>query len=252
MVLISVHIPKTAGSSFSLTLKDVYGAGLLRDYDDRPIHSPPSERRAKALRDSLLIQEQDFSRIECIHGHFLPRKYRPLIQKKSTVLVTWMRDPVERLASNYHHWKRWGQSDQGSPLVRRFIDEHWSFERFCFASEFRNLCSQFLWETPFERFDFVGIMEHYAEDMGYFSRTFLNTPTAVYRCNINDKATGGIYVTEPSLRAEIESYHAVDMALYRQAICLREARLPRDWDSVADHNPALDIGTQRASSLTAC
>jgi hypothetical protein len=92
--------------------------------------------------------------------------------------------------------------------VRRFIDEHWSFERFCFASEFRDLCSQFLWETPFERFDFVGIMEHYAEDMRYFSRAFLNTPTAVYRCNINDKATGGTYVTEPSLRAEIESYLA--------------------------------------------
>jgi hypothetical protein len=88
--------------------------------------------------------------------------------------------------------------------------------------------------------------------MGYFSRTILNTPTAAYRCNINDKATGGTYVTEPSLRAEIESYHAIDMALYRQALCLREARLLRDWDSAADHNPALGIATQRAFSPVAC
>jgi hypothetical protein len=223
-MLISLHIPKTAGTSFRIALEEKFGSGLLRDYDDRPIHSSPGERNAKALRDCRLNRERAFEGVTCIHGHFLPRKYMPLIEKKATRLVTWMRDPVERLASNYQHWKRFGQCDQGSPLVRRFIDERWSFERFCFAGELKDLYSQFLWDFPFTRFDFVGITEHYEEDMAYFSHGFLDAPAAVYRCNGNPDSTGRNYVSDPGLRADIASFHAKDMALYRQALALRQAR----------------------------
>jgi hypothetical protein len=224
-MLISLHIPKAAGTSFRIALEQKFGSGLLRDYDDRPIHSSPAERNAKALRDCQLNRERSFEGVACIHGHFLPRKYLPLIEKESTRLVTWLRDPVERLASNYRHWKRFGQCDQGSPLVRRFIDQQWSFERFCFADELKDLYSQFLWDFSFARFDFVGITEHYEEDMACFSQRFLDAPAAVYRCNVNPDATGRKYVSDAGLRADIEAFHAKDMALYRQALALRQARL---------------------------
>jgi hypothetical protein len=224
-MLISLHIPKAAGTSFRTALEAKFGSGLLRDYDDRPIHSSPAERNAKALRDCQLNRQRSFEGVTCIHGHFLPRKYMPLIEQKATRLVTWLRNPVERLASNYHHWKRFGQCDQGSPVVRRFIDEQWSLERFCFAGELKDLYSQFLWDFPFARFDFVGITEHYEEDMAYFSRRFLDAPAAVHRSNVNPDSIGRNYVSDPGLRADIEAFHAQDMALYRQALVLRQARL---------------------------
>ena len=36
-MLVSVHIPKTAGSSFLAGLRDRFGEGLLPDYGDAPI-----------------------------------------------------------------------------------------------------------------------------------------------------------------------------------------------------------------------
>jgi hypothetical protein len=41
--IISVHVPKTAGTSFAVWLESVFGSGqLVRDYADRPI-GPKSE-----------------------------------------------------------------------------------------------------------------------------------------------------------------------------------------------------------------
>ena len=42
--IISVHIPKTAGSSFLAGLQSVFGERLLLDYSDRPLDGTPSAR----------------------------------------------------------------------------------------------------------------------------------------------------------------------------------------------------------------
>jgi hypothetical protein len=135
-----------------------------------------------------------------------------------------MRDPVERLASHYHFWKSYDQPDPTHPLWRRFLEEQWSFERFCAAPELRNVYCQFLWGFPLDRFDFIGITEHFDEDIEFFSKHFLDGPVAIHRLNVNSARTGGAYVTNSKLRREIESCHKKDMALYCQAVEKRRAR----------------------------
>ncbi len=173
-MLISVHIPKTAGTSFGAVLAEKFGAGLLRDYN-RPMHSPPVWRNTRALCDCVLNAGRKFSGIKCIHGHFLPLKYRWLGLRHNVRFVTWLRDPVERLASNYYHWLRNSNEGRGWTLWRRCIEEKWSLEQFCFRPELRNVCSQFLAGFPLERFDFVGITEHAAEDFEFFADRFLGS-----------------------------------------------------------------------------
>jgi hypothetical protein len=52
-MLISLHFPKTAGSSFGRSLARHFGARFQRDYGDHPINTPPSLRNLKALKSSV-------------------------------------------------------------------------------------------------------------------------------------------------------------------------------------------------------
>jgi|DewCreStandDraft_4_1066084.scaffolds.fasta_scaffold72890_2 hypothetical protein len=224
-MLISVHLPKTAGSSFRKSLAEHFGERLFEDYGDRPINTPPFRRNLQALCRAMLYGAKSFRGIECIHGHFLPLKYAALRFRQQTRWVTWLRDPADRLVSHYHYFQRTYTPAAPSRLQRRMVEEQWSLERFCLCRELRNFYSQFLWGLPRGWFDFIGLVEHYAEDMRDFARALLGVALPMYEENVNaDKQSRG-YTVDPELRKQIEAWHARDVALYRQALARRQARL---------------------------
>ena len=169
---------------------------------------------ASALRPSFDLSDQ----VRCIHGHFLPLKYRWLRCKQPRQFVIWLRDPIERLASHYYYWLRNYQREQAGPLRIRMVEEGWSLERFCFSPEMRNLYSEFLWGFPYRRFDFVGVVENYESDFCYFSERYLGRQAAPQVLNTNPEKVSDRYIEAPGLRAELERFHARDMRLYRVAL----------------------------------
>ena len=74
-LLISLHIPKTAGMSFRSVLKKAYGKRLHYDYRGDPsatsrliletMYAPQVSDRAALLREACHDK-----RLRCIHGHF--------------------------------------------------------------------------------------------------------------------------------------------------------------------------------------
>lgn len=75
-MFISVHLPKTAGTSFIKSLKAQFGNGLRIDNNDLPVNTKPYERNKAALKESVRIAEHWKNiDVKCIHGHFLPLKY---------------------------------------------------------------------------------------------------------------------------------------------------------------------------------
>ena len=224
-MIISVHIPKTAGTSFAKNLEAYFRAGLLKDYDDLPTNTPQYERNRAALLASVHNAETDqLTGVACIHGHFLPLKYLLLSVKKDLRFITWMRNPVERVLSHYHYLKSFYDPATAPTLHRKMIEEEWSVERFCLAPELQNLYGQFLWGFPLEYFDFIGITEYYDEDLAYFSGQYLNTNLEPHRENMG-KNEGGSYQIEASFREKLEQFHAYDFELYRAALFMRKKRL---------------------------
>lgn len=228
-MLISLHLPKTAGTSFLALLRAHFGDQLREDYADMPLHDAPLRRRTRALRAGFghAVTAGGFADTQCVHGHFLALKYRYLRTQESPQFVTWLRDPVERLASHFYYWQRSYDPAHAGSLHRRMMDEAWDFERFCFAPELRDLYAQFLWGMPLRRFAFVGVTEHYAADVHAFSARYLGGRAIPAPENTNDDREVGArtatYVTDAKLRQAIERFHAKDMALYRQALALRGA-----------------------------
>jgi hypothetical protein len=220
--LVSVHFPKTAGTSFGLALRRSHGEGLLEDYGMLALNTPRVRREWQAIRSGLC------ARFHCgvpraIHGHFLPIKYRFALRSHPTRYVTWLRHPVERLLSHYYFWLRTAAAaTPAQPLRYRVVREQWSLERFCFAPQVRNLYSQFLWGFPPSRFDFIGITEHYESDLATFARRYLPGAATAERARVNTERGDAGYALDPALRARIEQHHARDMRLYRWALQRRQ------------------------------
>jgi hypothetical protein len=217
-LLISLHLPKTAGASFLDSLENHFGDRLVRDYKDLPINTPAPVRKAGALGACFRNSLRAVPDVDCIHGHFLPLKYRLLARRRDVKFATWMRDPVERLASHYHFWKRTYKPGKAPALQRAVVEDDWSFERFALGPELRNIYAQFLWLFPLRRFDFIGITEHYERDFARFTRRFLGVAMSEQKINVNVEKRGRNYVEDASLRARIEAHHARDMNLYLAAL----------------------------------
>ncbi|MCB1679318.1 MAG: sulfotransferase family 2 domain-containing protein [Halioglobus sp.] len=230
-MLVSVHMPKTAGLSFRRVLEQAFGAGFRHDYADYPLAATVDERRRRAMRHALLAAPGQYAGVDCLHGHFLPLKYLLLADDMPCRFVTWLREPVARLVSHYHYWQRAYDpaSGQTSALHRRVVEEAWTLEQFCLSHQLRNLYTEFLWGLPLQRLDFVGITEHFDEDLRYFSAVFLGTSTQPPQLNRRPEAPGG--ALQPALSRltlrRIRSFHARDMALYAAALALRAQRAPR-------------------------
>lgn len=226
-MLISVHLPKTAGSSFLKAMEAHFSDSLYRDYGDRPVNKGSLRRNVMAIQSCLLnaLPRPSFRDVRCIHGHFMPLKYRLLssgVGEKR--YVVWMRDPVERLASHYHYWQRSFNLHDAGDLHRQVIEENWSFERFCLGPELQNIYSKFFWGFPLDSFDFIGITEFYESDVVQFSREFLGVQLDAERTNVNPRENDGVYVDDQEFRERVEKHHSEDMMLYRRALEMRETR----------------------------
>jgi hypothetical protein len=227
LMLISVHIPKTAGSSFLAAIEQHYGQKLRADYGDLPINESALRSNVKALLDCLRfgVLGAGENELECIHGHFLPLKYRFLRANSNGLFVAWLRDPVERIFSHYHYWMRSYDPASSGKLHRRVVEEEWSLERFCLGPEMRNLYTRFFWGFPLKRFDFVGITEHYDSELEYFSKFVLGAPIDVHRVNTNPRSSLDLYPQDPKFCEEVRLFHHKDMILYREATLIREQRM---------------------------
>lgn len=221
-MIISVHLPKTAGTSFIKTLKLVYGNKLMVDYADTPINTTPFKRKATAFTKNIKNRFKDFKEIECIHGHFMPYKYASI--RSNVIYITWLRDPVERLASHYYYWKNNYNENHSFSLHKRVVEENWSLEKFAFSKEIRNIYSKFLWRFPLNKFHFIGITEYYEEDLKYFSTKYFNRKLEVFKDNRNTERSG-LYIKDKLMRREIEKFHEKDMEIYQRALALRNQRI---------------------------
>ncbi len=224
-MLVSVHMPKTAGLSFRATLEQHYGAGFRHDYADYPLASPLPERHAAALEYSLAAEPAAYAGVHCIHGHFLPVKYLLLADSMECRFVTWLREPVQRLVSHYYYWQRSYDpvAEETSSLHRRVVEENWTLEQFCLAPELRNVYSQFLWAFPLRALDFVGITEYFAEDLRDFSTQFLGINAEPQFANAAEVPAGPEQLPR-KLLLKVQDYHALDLSLYQWALQQRAAR----------------------------
>jgi hypothetical protein len=225
-LIVSIHVPKTGGETFREILEALTDGHVQRDYADRPL-APMSLRQRLRLATARPHLEPG---ARAVHGHFIATKYWR--RYPDARYMAWFREPVERLASHYHYWKR--NPDRGNPTCRRLIEEDLSIEAFAALPEMRDVHARFLGEVPPERLDFVGITERYHDSIDLFRRDhFPALPATTARVNANPERTGARYDLDGTTRSAIEALNAADVRVYAAATTRFEALLARQPEPVA-------------------
>lgn len=213
--LISLHIPKTAGTSFRNTLCEVYGTEEVVRLD---IELESGETK---VREQIYTSGQLPSETKVIHGHFS----WPLLDNRFSIdpnipRITWLRDPVERVISNYYYLSKrlaeeLEEEKKGINILKkmqRSLEEYARFE------PNRNRMSKFLAGKNLEDFFFIGIVENYEVDLKVLAKRLAWPKQPVFHYN----ATGNRKPIVPEdIQELIGSLNHEDITIYNKALELR-------------------------------
>jgi len=200
-MLISVHVPKCAGTSFRQVLSALFGAQVWYNYG------------------TIFTQEQARSELvppgaRVIHGHFFADAFDRVIPDHR--LITWVRHPVERVVSNYQHFLR--SPDMRDECCRALHEQRLDLRGFADLDWMRNLTTRYLANKPVEDFEFIGITEDFEGSIRRFCKTFgYVRPRKLPHENVNRGRTAELYDVSPGDRAFILDRNRADLDWYHRA-----------------------------------
>jgi hypothetical protein len=214
--LISVHVPKTAGSTFGYKiLPQVYKPEeILYDNDFLPI--------------SNLIETSKLKRTtKVIHGHFAATKY--LEHCPNAKIVILLRHPILLLISAYYFWMSFSMDNITNENHRYVVEKKLSFEEFVEQDFTCNIVNNYFAKNmKLTDFYWVGIQEFFREDLNYIKNKLGWPPLKVNTSNRNSYENYPNKVreilTNQSLVKNIIAINSADMKLYQEALNLRHQR----------------------------
>lgn len=212
--LISLHIPKTAGTSFRNILKNVYGKSGVARLDIRK----NLELNERAFRGTSLK-----SKIRVVHGHFSYNDLNSMFElPESCPIITWLRDPAERVISNFYYLENVLKKEFKSRQmenIRKIMQK--SLLEYARSKKGRNRMSKFLKGIDPEALFFIGITEHYEEELKQLSELLGWGPYPILSQNM----TGNKPVVDEQTRQEIMELNEADYEIYNKAIEIRAERI---------------------------
>lgn len=237
MPLFFVHIPKTAGTSFRLGAEQAFGnPRIVYDYGKA---SPETDTLAQALLYDA--QQPDFrafgqacekERTAMVGGHVSVGRFVPLFGVGNT--LTFLREPLQRMASEYAHFVRHYQYKG-------------SFHDFYSRPVMHNRQSKMLHGVDLEAFGFVGLNERYADSLGMLNAHYkIDIPTR--EDNRGKEPLDAAHAISEEDAAELKRLNKRDIALYQRASELFEQRYDLyQGEKTWAHARLMECTTQRIS-----
>jgi hypothetical protein len=212
-MIISIHIPKTAGTSLRLQLQRHFGERLLSDYEDWPEEDTPGARERNAMNRETVLGMVDTIRtnFDVIHGHFAASKYAGLFPEAR--LLTFVRDPYQHAISAYEHARR--SVDSPHPGAAKIKDGRMSIVDF--IQHYPNHQSLYLNGVELDGLAMIGVTERYDQSLTIFRYVFNIDLQASLRDNANPNKLAESYDVSDEVRAAVDTYRPEDVALYHRA-----------------------------------
>lgn len=212
--LLSIHIPKTAGTSFYHVLSQVYGTTLSVSYKRK--HLKP------LLLDGQLSLQSIAQDIRVIHGHFYYQEVKQLHQATNAKVICWLRDPVDRLISNYDFFIAGLQNPSRNPVNYEHNKHRLNEDLLTYASkeENRNRMHDFLAGIDLESLFFIGRQEKFTEDIKRLGLLLGWPMIEVPQLNKKIRSDASMKQYDTSIRHELASLNQLDVMLYQKALAL--------------------------------
>lgn len=206
--LISIHIPKTGGTSFQNVLRQFYGESHL-------LHVKRKQARSFAGHFDEIIQPDT----KVLHGHFTYPEIRNICEDEGIKLVSWLRDPVKRVLSNYYFFIKRVRENVHSPNAHRY-DE--TLIQYASKENSRNRMSKFLKGIDLQDLFFTGVIEFIEEDLNRFIHQMDWPLVQSAHLNNNNAYKTTLSPPEEEVLEQIAALNQEDIALYNAALEMRE------------------------------
>lgn len=214
--LISLHIPKTAGTSFRNILKSVYG--------EKEVGWLDIETNGVVRLNESVYNKNKLPDLKVIHGHFV---YKELLNKfeikNEYKIITWVRDPVKRVISNFYYLESRLKEllDEEKNNLNIISKLQRTLMEYARAEINRNRQSKFLAGSNPEDFDFIGVYEFFDQELHRLSSVlnWHHIPEVPY----HNKTAGIIKSHSDEIIDEIRELNLEDVKLYNEAVKIRNA-----------------------------
>ena len=243
-LIISIHIPKTAGTSFGAFLEQAFKGkivfvtyclkckGIIFDVERAEI-SKKRKEQCDTHNHSIAEVAQFVRRnnIKCVHGHIRPADIYPYFPQAE--YVVWLRDPVERAISHFEFFKRLPASDWIPPKELAAIEKN-DLQEFVWLVG--NVQTYWIPGFALRRFSFVGVVEEFEQDLKRFCSQFGIVFTGIPQKNVNPNKKTDRYPLDAETRKIIERANLNDIALYAKGVQMRgkENSVAYSWLRLAD------------------
>ena len=216
--IISIHIPKTAGQSFQKILQEIYGEKLDSRHGRKEFF--PKKIRPRKLLKTIPIG------VTALHGHLFYWHVQPLHLRHHAKVITWQRDPVERMISNYYYLMKQVRKKPQHPNADKI---NYSLIDYAKIDVVQNRMHRYLEGISLTDLFFCGFTETFSEDLNRLSE-LLGWPCIPKTERVND---GSQYKNNPDcttkevtneMRAKIRDLNKLDMELYERAKSLKSNR----------------------------
>lgn len=209
-MLLSMHIPKTAGTSFRMALQECLGDTMLLAYRGRiagpdvvcHFHGRLLETLDPGEADRLLDYCDDKD-VRCIHGHFAMAPLHELFP--DAPCITFIREPVGRLVSAYNHM--WVTMPDAARRT--------SFEAFVRNERTQNVYEQLGIVDYLDNMAFIGVMEEYGRSLQLLERTMPELGTlAIEQANVSKEKRFTRDDIDPAFFDELYDLNQADIDIY--------------------------------------
>ncbi|NWO04454.1 MAG: sulfotransferase family 2 domain-containing protein [Alteromonadaceae bacterium] len=206
-----IHVPKTAGTSFRKSAEKFFGLGhVLYDYNTYSAETSDVIKDVVYDKKDFFLLDEVFSDNGCefLSGHVPASKYVQFFGVANS--VTFLRDPLQRIISEYYHFLRHHDYEGDLP----------SFYR---KPQFINRQSRMLQGPAMEALGFVGITEEYDASLEQINAAYGIDLRAQVLNQGRESQDKGYDVPKQQLQ-EMRELNKTDMTLYDRAVELHRTR----------------------------
>ena len=223
-MLVSIHIPKTAGTTFGALLNNEFGSRLLLDYGDLVGYTAPEAIALRARRKAEVWSKRNdiLANFDCIHGHFSADKYRGFAAEMS--FIAFFRHPYQQAISNYYFLLRNPQIEH--PGVKIFHEQKMTIQAFLSSEHSVNIQTELLGSLPLDELSVIGITEQFSRSLALFNATYARNLGAL-RSNTNPRRTTEEYPVDPEIMDMVKRFREQDIDLYQRALERFESQCAR-------------------------
>jgi len=238
-LIISVHVPKTAGSSLRRAWETVFPGRVLGDYrNEAGTTGFRYENAAAVAAHETTLRE----RFDVVHGHFRADKYEVFAGE---TWIIFLREPMARVLSLHEQFRR--MLERGKPLPR---PEHEELVRAIegdparivqFAEAVAGHYQRHVGRNGLSRFAVVGITEHYSKSVELLHAvTGFALPR--YEANTSGPTMLKEYVADnPTVVAELQDILRPDIEIYQQGLAHFWDHHEASADGIADRRTQLEV-----------